>query len=191
MTENSEHHGRHRILIAVFTERERARQAVEGCIEEDFPMDQLSLLGKGESAGDDPLGVSYSGPGERIRAWGAHGAFWGALWGLFTGAAGMFVFPGLGSIFAIGPIVESIAAALASATIAAGTMAGAAAISQLAVALHRMGVPEERLQHYHDEIGAGHYLVLMRVTDAEAAQRWLQRIRWHGAAESEVFDYRP
>jgi hypothetical protein len=191
MTESSEHHGHHRILIAVFTDRERARQTVEGIIDEDFPMDQLSLLGRGESAGDDPLGIYYSGPGERIKAWGAHGAFWGALWGLFAGAAGMFVFPGVGSIFAIGPIVEAIAAAVTSATVAAGTMAGAAAISQLAVALHRMGVPGERLQHYHDEIGVGHYLVLMRCGDDEAAQRWLQRIRWYGAAESEVFEYRP
>jgi hypothetical protein len=191
MSEQTDRSRRHRILIAVFTDRERARKTVEGIIEEDFPMDQLSLLGKGESSGDDTLGIYYTGPGERIKAWGAHGAFWGALWGLFASAAGMFVFPGVGSIFAIGPIVEAIAAAVTSATVAAGTMAGAAAISQLAVALHRMGVPEERLQHYHDEIGSGHYVALLRCSDEEEAQRWQSRLRWYGAGESEIFTYLP
>ncbi len=49
-----------------------------------------------ESAGDDPLGIYYTGVGDRMKGWGALGAFCGALWGLLAGAAGMFVIPGLG-----------------------------------------------------------------------------------------------
>lgn len=191
MSENLHHHSHQRIVIGVFTDRQRARESVEEIIEDDFPMDFLSLLGKGESAGDDPLGIYYEGPGERIKAWGKHGAFWGALWGLFASAAGMFVLPGVGSIFAIGPVVEAIAAAVTSATVAAGTMAGAAAISQLAVALHRMGVPQARLQHYHDEITIGHYVILLRCGDEEEALRWQTKLKWYGAREPEVFPYLP
>jgi hypothetical protein len=35
----------------------------------EFPADSISLLGRGESSGDDALGVHFQGIGERLKAW--------------------------------------------------------------------------------------------------------------------------
>jgi len=181
----------HRLVVAVFPRHDAASSAVEALIERDFPPDSISILGKGESSGDDVLGIYYSGVGERMKAWATHGAVWGGLWGLLSSAAGMFVIPGLGAIFAVGPIVEAIAAAAAGAAVSGGVMAGAAAASQLGVALHRMGLPHDRIEHFHNAIGEGCYVVLLRCGNAdEAARRHLQLSQW-GAAEVDTFPYLP
>ncbi|HKK13530.1 MAG TPA: hypothetical protein VKA14_02600 [Gammaproteobacteria bacterium] len=178
------------LLIAVFRDQQPAARAVERLIERDFPADQLSLLGKHESSGDDVLGIYYQGVGERMKAWAGHGAFWGGLWGLLASAAGMFVVPGLGAVMAVGPIVEALVGGATGAAVAGSAMAGAAALSQVAVALHRMGVPEERLHHYHEAIDQGHYVVLLRCGSREETDRRRTELGTWGADEVEVFAYR-
>ncbi|MGA7799987.1 MAG: hypothetical protein WCC36_04175, partial [Gammaproteobacteria bacterium] len=121
-TQDTSRQSSRRLLVAVFRAHDAAARAVERLIERDFPMDGISLLGREESAGDDVLGVYYHGVGERMKAWAGQGAFWGGLWGLLASAAGMFVIPGLGTIFAVGPVVEAIAAAAAGAAVAGGAM---------------------------------------------------------------------
>ncbi len=179
-------HRRH-LMVAVFPTRSAAENAVERLIDRDFPMDMLSILGKSESAGDDLLGIYYTGVGERMKGWGALGAFWGGLWGLLAGAAGMFVIPGLGAVLAAGPIVEAIAGSIVGATVTGGAMAGAAALSQLAIALHRMGVPKERLQDLHQAIKRGRYVVILRCGNIEEAKRWQSQLGWCSAEMVEVF----
>ena len=92
----------------------------------------------------------------RAKTWAAHGAFWGGLWGLLGGAAGVFVVPGFGAVFAAGPIVQVVGTTLAGAALGGGAMAGAAAVSELAVALHQVGVPKGRLAAFHQAIEQGH-----------------------------------
>ena len=111
-SQSSTGNGSERLLIALFDQESSAEKAVGTLVERDFPMDMLSVLGKGNASGDDPLGLYYPGVGERMKGWGAMGAFWGGLWGLLAGAAGMFFIPGLGPILAAGPIVEALAGAL-------------------------------------------------------------------------------
>ncbi len=176
--------------MADYRDQDTAQRAVERLIEREFPMDSLSVLGRAAASGDDPLGVYYAGVGERVKAWGAHGALWGGLWGLLAGAAGTFVVPGVGAVLAAGPVVEAIAAGLAGATLTGGAMAGAAALSQVAVALHRMGVPPERLAALHAAIEQGRYLVLLRL-HAGQAERWRRELAWSGADEVEDFPYYP
>lgn len=188
--QNAGHPSERRLLVAVFRDHDGAARAVERLIERDFPMDGISLLGREESAGDDVLGIYYVGVGERMKAWAGQGAFWGGLWGALASAAGMFLIPGLGAVFAVGPVVEALAAVAASAAVAGGAMAGAAAISQLAVALHRMGVPEERLQSYHDAIDKGHYVVLLRCSDPREVERHRTELGMWGAEAVEDFAYR-
>ncbi|MEJ2382655.1 MAG: hypothetical protein P8076_16085 [Gammaproteobacteria bacterium] len=182
---------RRRLVVAVFARHEPAASAVERLIERDVAPDALSILGKSEGAGDDVLGISYDGIGERIKVWAGQGAFWGALWGLLASAAGMFLVPGLGAVFAVGPVVEALASTAAGAAIGGATMAGAAALTQLGVALHRMGVPEERLDHYHQAIAQGHYVILARCGTADEAQALHTQLGMWGADEAEVFEYRP
>ena len=94
----NEHHERLMLVVGMYTNQARAQQLVEKLIQEDFPMDRISLLSRVGGAGDDMLGVTYHDTGERVKAWGKHGAFWGAVWGLLASASGMFVLPGLGPL---------------------------------------------------------------------------------------------
>src|SRR5512139_444836 len=175
-----------RIIVAVLRDQQHAQQAIEELIEKDFPMDSISMLGRAGSSGDDLLGISYNSVGEKMKSWGAMGAFWGGLWGLLSGAAGMFILPGLGAIVAAGPIVEAIAGAISGAALAGSTLAGAAALSELAVAIHQMGVPEEKLHHLHEAIVQGHYVVILRCAteETESCRRLLTK-----RGDEELYDF--
>jgi hypothetical protein len=189
---NEQHHAAHdsgeRLLVALFDRHQEAERSVRLLVERDFPMDMLSVLGKGESGGDDPLGLYYSSVGDRMKGWGKMGAFWGGLWGLLTGAAGLFVFPGIGPVLAAGPVVEAIAAALAGAGLGGSAMAGAAAASQFTVAMHRSGVPEEKLEMLQDAIEQGHYLLMLRL-DEEEAGKWQTLLVHNGASMVDIYVY--
>jgi len=192
MTANkpSDVHKRH-LVVAVFPTQLEAEKAVERLVDKDFPMDMLSILGKSESAGDDVLGIYYTGVGERMKGWGARGALWGGIWGLLAGAAGVFMIPGLGAVLAAGPVVEAIAGAIAGAAVTGGAMAGAAALSQLAVALRRMGIPEKRLRGLHEAVDRGRYVVILRCGEVDEAEHWQSQLGWRGAESVEVFPLVP
>lgn len=49
-------------------------------------------------------------------------------------------------------------------------MAGAAALSQLGIAFHRAGIPEEEILALHKAIEEGKYVVMLRGTESEVAQ---------------------
>jgi len=189
---NEQHHAAHdsgeRLLVALFDRQQEAERSVRLLVERDYPMDMLSVLGKGESGGDDPLGLYYSSVGDRMKGWGKMGAFWGGLWGLLTGAAGLFVFPGIGPVLAAGPVVEAIAAALAGAGLGGSAMAGAAAASQFTVAMHRSGVPGEKLEMLQNAIEQGHYLLMLRL-DEEEAGKWQTLLAHNGASMVDVYVY--
>jgi hypothetical protein len=175
-----EHHERLVLVVGVYASQARAQQLVEKLIHDNFPMDQISLLSRVGGAGDDMLGVTYHDTGERMKAWGKHGAFWGAVWGLLASASGMFVLPGLGPLLVAGPIVEALGAAIAGAAVAGGSMAGAAAVSQLASALHRIGIPEAELEQIETAIEAGQYVVILHCAPGES-EKHARTLAWAGA----------
>lgn len=179
-----------RILVAVFPNRTKAQSAVERLIEKDFPMDSISILGRTGSVGDDALGIYHTGIGERAKTWAAHGAFWGGLWGLLAGTAGVFVVPGLAAALAAGPIVEVVGTTLAGAALGGCAMAGAAAVSELAVARHRVGVPKARLAAFHQAIEQGHYIVLIRLHALEL-ERWRRELTYSNPSRTEHFPFFP
>ncbi|HHH44697.1 MAG TPA: hypothetical protein ENK49_11215 [Gammaproteobacteria bacterium] len=168
------------LAVGVFDHEEKATRVIEKLIEEDFPADRLSLLRKTGGLGDDMLGLAYTNTAERVKAWGEHGAVWGALWGLLAGATGLFVLPGIGPLLAAGPVVEALGGAIAGAAVAGGGMAGAALLSELASALHRIGIPEADIELIHDAIEAGHYVVILHC-DPDQADHCAMRLGWAGA----------
>jgi len=105
------------VIMAFFQDETLAESGLEALIEQDIPMDRVSMLWRASSSGDDPLGVYYGNVGERMKGWGKMGAFWGGLWGLLTGAAGMFLVPDIGPILAAGPMVEALAGAAGGAAL--------------------------------------------------------------------------
>ena len=87
--------------------------------------------------------------------------------------------------------MEAIAGALAGAAVTGGAMAGAAAISQLAVALHRMGVPKARLRDLHEAVRRGHYVLVLRCGSVREAEHWQPQMALGGAEVVEVFPLMP
>jgi hypothetical protein len=168
----------HRLLLVFFEDENKAKRALQSAFDAEIPMDRVSILGQASSSGDDPLGIYYPKLGDRITGWGEMGALWGGLWGLFTGAMGMFLIPGLAPMFAAGPIVEAIIGAAGGAGIGGGVLAGAGAISRLGVAVHRMGVPQDQIEKFHDRLEQGQYL-LMLIVGNEESDDWRSRLIHH------------
>ena len=139
-------------------------------------MDLISLLHRAGGHGDDFLGISYGSDAERLRVWSAQGALWGSLAGLLASASGMLIVPGVGALLVAGPIIDMIAGAV----LGAGVMAGSALATRLGIALHRAGIPEDRLDELHRAIMDGKTLVLIHCghEDSLALER---RLRWQGA----------
>ncbi len=156
-----------RILVAVYPDEESANKVVKRLIDGDCPADVISVLGTVHATGDDPLGIYSLKTGERMKVWGEQGVFWGGVWGLLAGAAGLFIIPGVGTLAAAGYIVEAIAA---GAAVGGGAMAGAAAVSRLSVAFHRAGIPEEIILALHQAIEAGRFLVMFHGAESEVTQ---------------------
>jgi hypothetical protein len=161
----------HDVVLAFFDREDGAQRALDRLVEEDFPLDRVSILGRPGASGDDPLGIYYARTGERIRGWGKMGALWGGLLGLFGGAIGLFVVPGVGPMLIAGPLINT----LIGAGVGGALMAGGASLSELTVAIHRMGVPEDRLQETQQFIESGHYVVLL-VLHRDATERWRQTL---------------
>jgi hypothetical protein len=164
------------LIAAVFDDPDSARVLVERLIEEDFPMDQISLLHRAGGEGDDFLGIAYTDERERIKVWGKYGALWGAVGGLLAGATGLLLIPGVGALLVVGPLLDIIAGA----TIGTGVMAGAAVVTRLTIALRRVGMPEDKLEALHQAIMDGKTVLILHC-GADDPVMWQQRIKWYGA----------
>ena len=163
------------LVVAVFVDPNKAHAVVEQLIGHDFPMDQLSILHRASSSGDDVLGLAYRSGKERIKVWGEHGAVWGALGGVLVGL-GLLVVPGVGPLLAAGPIAEAIVGAAAG----AGIGAGAAAVTRVATALNRTGIAQDKLDELHQALMDGKTLLLLHCGNTDP-QVWVQRLSWDGA----------
>ena len=158
---------KNRVLVAIFPDEKSTEIVVKRLIDKGYQMDLISVLGQLHASGDDTLGIYHLNVGDRIKAWGKQGIFWGGLWGMLAGASGLFMIPGVGAVAAAGYIVEAI---VGGAVLGAGTMGGAAALSQLAVAYHRAGIPEEKIESLHKAIEEGKYVLMLRGAASELDQ---------------------
>ncbi|HEB56615.1 MAG TPA: hypothetical protein ENI98_09985 [Gammaproteobacteria bacterium] len=171
-----------KILAAVFDDAHHAHELAGQLVEHDFPMDQISVLHRAAGQGDDFLGVAYESERERTKIWAENGALWGALAGLAVGASGLLFVPGVGLLLALGPVIDVIAGS----AIGSGIMAGAAAVTRLTAALHRMGIPEDKTEELHRAIMAGKTLLILHY-DKNDPTDWQQIIDWSRAEAVQVF----
>lgn len=141
-------------VIAVHDSHDGAEAAVKLLSRAGFDMAKLSILGKGYRAGEHALG--FYTEGDRVRAWGAAGGFWGAIWGLLAGSA-VFVLPPVGLVAAAGPIAASLVAALEGAAVVGG-------VSALCAALVGIGLPRDQAVGYEADIVADRFLVIVHGT---------------------------
>ena len=135
----------------VFDTHSAAEEAIRTLGQSGFDLKKLSLVGKGCHSEEHPIGFYTSG--DRIRAWGGTGAFWGGIWGLLLAPA-VFVLPGIGLVGMAGPIVATLVGALEGAVVVGG-------LSALGAALTQVGVPKDQVIKYEAALKVDKYLLVV------------------------------
>ena len=125
----------------------------------------LSIIGADFHTDEHVIG--YYNMGDRMKAWGGAGAFWGGIWGILFGAA-FFAVPGIGPVLVGGPLVAAIVGGLESAIVVGGFGAIGAGLASL-------GVPKNTVLNYETAIKAGKYVLVAHgtVTDVNRAREIL------------------
>ena len=75
-------------VVGVYKSHSDAEQSIKELQKAGFDMAKLSVVGKDYHTEEHVVG--YYSVGDRMKAWGKLGAFWGGLWGLLFGAAFLF-----------------------------------------------------------------------------------------------------
>jgi hypothetical protein len=150
-------HPKHSTAVAVFKDHAEAEAAVKGLEHAGFDLKQFSIVGQDFHSENHVVG--YYNTGDRMKAWGKLGAFWGGLWGLLFGAAFFFI-PGVGPVVIAGPLVTSLVAALEGAVFFGG-------LSALGAALFSIGIPRNSVLRYETQLKSGSFLLVAQGTDEE------------------------
>ena len=156
-------------IVTLYDTHQEAEDAVRALHRDGVDMRQLSIVSRGHEMEDAVTGFYTAG--DRMKAWGKHGAFWGALWSLMFGSA-FFLIPGIGPLLAAGPIVGWIVGALEGAVVVGG-------LGALGEGLYSIGIPEESILEYETHVKAGKFVVvahgdsdaMSKTEDALAATR--------------------
>jgi hypothetical protein len=146
--------------VYVFNTHVEAEDAIRLLSGTGFDVKKLSLVGKGYHSEEHPIG--FYTVGDRIKAWGGMGAFWGGIWGLLLAPA-VFFLPGLGFVALAGPLVSALVGALEGAVVVGG-------VSALGAALTDLGVEKDHVIKYESALKADKY-VLMIHGDAEELEK--------------------
>lgn len=155
-------------VVGVFSSHDKAEQAVAEMRKSGFDTNEISIVAKGQdenvdAQGDTSLGMDTVSDGVTT------GGALGGLAGLAMGA-GALTIPGLGPIIAAGPI--------------AGLLSGAAT-GGVAGGLLDMGIPEDRGQHYENEVRSGKILAAVR-TEEQKVEKAADIFRSYGAKDVET-----
>ena len=146
-----------------------AEEAIRALGKAGFDMKKLSLVGKGYHSEEKPMGFYTAG--DRIKAWGGTGAFWGGIWGMLLAPA-VFVLPGIGLVGMAGPLVATLVGALEGALVVGG-------LSALGAALTQIGVPDDQVIKYEAALKVDKYLLVVHgsVEDQARARELLAQAR--------------
>jgi uncharacterized membrane protein len=147
-------------VVALYDTHEEAEKAVRELQRSGFDMRRLSIVGKDYQTEEDVVG--YYSTGDRMKAWGKTGAFWGGLWGLLFGSA-FFLIPGVGPLLAAGPLVGWIVGALEGAAVVGG-------LSALGAGLYSIGIPKDSVIEYETQIKAGRFVVIAHGSPDEVSK---------------------
>ena len=146
--------------VAVYDNHREAEQAVRELERSGFDMQKLSIVGKDYQTEEEVVG--YYTTGDRMKAWGKTGAFWGGIWGMLFGSA-FFLIPGIGPLLAAGPLVAWIIGALEGAVVVGG-------VSALGAGLYSIGIPKDSIIEYEMEIKAGKFVVIAHGSPDEVSK---------------------
>ncbi len=137
-------------MVAVYPSHTEAEAAIKELDRSGFDMTKLSIVGRDYHTDEHVAG--YYNTGDRMKAWGKTGAFWGGLWGLLLGSAFFWV-PGVGPLFVAGPMVSWIVGALEGAVVMGG-------LSALGAGMYSLGIPKDSILKYETEISTGKFVLI-------------------------------
>jgi hypothetical protein len=137
--------------VYVFNTHTEAEDAIRLLNSSGFDVKKLSLVGRGYHSEEHPVG--FYTVGDKIKAWGGMGAFWGGIWGLLLAPA-VFFLPGVGAVAMAGPLVSALVGALEGAVVVGG-------VSALGAALMDMGLSKEHIIKYESALRADKYVLLV------------------------------
>lgn len=144
--------------VAVFNTHESAEADIRRLSEAGFPINQLSIIGKGYETEEQVVG--FFNLGDRVKLWGKNGALWGGLWGLLS--VGVFLtLPVIGPVVVLGHLAAMVFGALEGAVVIGG-------LGALAGALASIGVPNDSVLRYEQDLRAENFLVVVHGSEAEA-----------------------
>ncbi|MEO6094161.1 MAG: general stress protein [Fibrobacteria bacterium] len=145
-------------LVATYPSHTSAESAIKSLQQSGFDMKKLSLVGRDQDTEEHVVG--YYNAGDRMKAWGKTGTFWGGLWGLLFGSA-LFWIPGLGPLLVAGPLVGWIVAGLEGALLMAG-------LTAIGAALYSIGIPQDSVLRYETAIKTGKFVLIIHGSEKEA-----------------------
>lgn len=148
------------VVIGVFADHTAAETAVKKLTAASFEMKNCSVVGKGYHTEEKVVG--FYNVGDRIKFWGARGAFWGGLWGLFFGGLFMTI-PIIGHVIVLGYLAAIAISAVESAVVVGG-------LSALGAALYGIGVPKDSVIQYEAAVKADGFLVMAHGAAEEIAR---------------------
>lgn len=142
--------------VAVFSTHEEATAAINHLQEAGFDNRNFSVMGQEFATEERPIGFVKTG--DQVIYWGEWGVFWGAVCGLFSGAALLF-FPGLGYVMFAGWFASALEGALIGGGLAA-----------LAGAFYSLGIPHDAVVKYQTALKTGGYLLIVHGTWDEVSK---------------------
>jgi hypothetical protein len=154
-------------IVAIYESHTEAEAAVKELYHGGFDMKTLSIVARDYHSEDEVIG--YYTTGDRMKAWGKLGDFWGELWDILFGW-GFFFIPGIGPVVIGGPLVSSVLSALEKTSALGG-------LSAFGAGLAGMGIPKNSVFRYEAALMAGKFLLVAQGTceEVEQARRELNK----------------
>jgi len=147
-------------VVAVYPSHVAAESAVKELQQSGFDMKKLSIVGRDYHTDEHVVG--YYNTGDRMKAWGKTGAFWGGLWGFLVGSA-FFWIPGLGPLLVAGPLVSWIVGALEGAVVVGG-------LSAIGAGIYSLGVPKDSILKYETALKTGKFVLIAHGSFSDTTQ---------------------
>ncbi len=140
----------HNTVVAIYHTHQEAEAAVKRLKDADYDLTKLSIVGRDYHTDEHVIG--YYNAGDRMKAWGTNGLFWGGVWSMLFGSA-VFAIPGIGPLAMAGPLVSWIVGILEGAAVVG-------AFSALGAGLFSLGIPHDSVLQYESELKAGKFVII-------------------------------
>ena len=147
-------------LVATFAHHSQAEAAVRKLDAAGLQMKHFSIVGKGYHTEEKVVG--FYNTGDRVQFWGANGAMWGGLWGLFFGGM-MLTIPAVGPVMVLGHLAAMVFSAVEGAVVVGG-------LGALGAALYGIGLPKDSVINYEATLKANGFLVIAHGPAEEMAR---------------------